>query len=300
MPHALTTGRLAAVPPVLTAFLVVAFLIAALRASAPANAQSVDDVLGLLSGAEKAIDAGEEFGPADEFYLGRRLAARLVGDKPVLSPQDLRTRYVRAVGVSLALASNAPYLFDGYTFIVIDDSAINAFATPGGFVLITTGMLAFLRDEDELAMILGHEIGHVEMEHGMIAVRQSRESQATSAILGSVASIGLAQAGVSDWGLTDTVLDGVFDGIENGYSVDIESEADRRGMAIAHAVGYDAHAMLDLLARFKTYKGNYGGAGYPTQRGADARTFLQQSGIGKISRIPVRAARFNRFVNGGS
>lgn len=272
-------------------------------AATPAKSQTADDILNLFSAAGKAIEAGEEFGPADEFYIGRRISARLVGDKRVLPPEDIRSRYVRSVGVSLALASNAPYLFDGYTFLVIDDNQINAFATPGGFVMITTGMLNFLQDEDELAAILGHEIGHVEMEHGMIAVRQARSSSATQGLLSAGASIGLAQAGVDGAaaisGLTDAMLDGVFDAVKNGYSADIEGESDTRGMAISAQLGYDPYAMLDILERFKTRKGSYGGAGYPTERGNLARQFLQQQGLQRGERNPVRARRYNTFAKAG-
>src|SRR5690606_33279589 len=91
--------------------------------------------------------------------------------------------YVRAVGEKLAAASHRPHL--PWSFAVVDEPAVNAFAVPGGFSYLKRGILPFLKDEAELAAVLGHEIGHVDARHS---------AEAYSRQLG--AGLGLAIAGV--------------------------------------------------------------------------------------------------------
>ena len=107
-----------------------------------------------------------EIGPYQEFDLGAGLAAFMMPQ--AISPQSEITQYVTKVVDRLLAKSHAPYAFSGYHVIVLkDDDTINACAAPGGFIMITTGMLNFLENENELAMILAHEIGHLEFHHSV-------------------------------------------------------------------------------------------------------------------------------------
>ena len=83
-------------------------------------------------------------------------------------------RYVRGLGSRLAATSERPAL--PWTFEVVDDPNVNAFAAPGGKIFVTRGILAYLESEAELAGVLGHEIGHVTARHTarpLICVRAS-------------------------------------------------------------------------------------------------------------------------------
>jgi len=233
-------------------------------------------------------------GPADEYFIGRRIAGRLIADKAVLDPTDPRAQYVSRIGTALALGSNAPYLYNGYHFVLVDDGEVNAFATPGGFVILTTGMLKFLQNEEELAAVLGHELGHVELEHGMIAVNQAKTSNLFADVGKTGADIMLNENGENPAlsKLAGSLFDEMFTAIKNGYSADIEAEADRRGMALAARLGYDPFALVGLLERFKSFKGSYGGAGYPTERAGLARAFLAENGYRQEPADPKRTERF--------
>ena len=88
--------------------------------------------------------------------------------------------YVNSIGQSLAKHSHRKNI--RYTFTVLDDPSVNAFALPGGYIYITTGLMAYLNSEGELAGVLGHEIGHVTARHGV----KQQSAGVASAILISV------------------------------------------------------------------------------------------------------------------
>ena len=81
-------------------------------------------------------------------------------------------KYVTLVGTTLAQQSERPNL--PWTFIVLDTDGVNAFASPGGIVHITRGALGLIKNEAELAGVLGHEIGHVAHKHTVNAIRRTR------------------------------------------------------------------------------------------------------------------------------
>ena len=241
----------------------------------------------------------DEIGPADEFFIGREAAARLIGGKRLLPTRSVPVTYLYQVGSTLALGSYAPYLYRPYTFIVIRDRDINAYATPGGLVLITEGMLRFLHDEDELAFILSHELAHVELDHGF----QSGAEQGVGFFsnLMTARSRARKEAGVSQIPGGPDQLEKSFSllasTISNGYSADVEGEADWRGINIMWRVGYDTHAALDVIRRFQRKTGSYGGAGYPAERLAQIQGKMRQNRYARRPRLVVRRDRFRNVVS---
>ena len=92
-----------------------------------------------------------------------------------LYPDDRLQQYVHALGTRIAAKTERPNL--PWTFRVVDDAAVNAFATPGGFVYVTRGILTYLNSEAELATVLGHEIGHVTARHAVSQMSQQQLAQ---------------------------------------------------------------------------------------------------------------------------
>ena len=115
-----------------------------------------------------------------EVQIGNQINQELVGSEFRLYRNQEINRYVDQIGQQLAAKSDRPNI--AYTFQVVDDEGVNAFATMGGFVYVNTGLLKLADNEAELASVIGHEIGHIASRH---TVEQMRET----AIAGGVASV---------------------------------------------------------------------------------------------------------------
>jgi predicted Zn-dependent protease len=152
-------------------------------------------------------------------------------------PDSAWQRYISDIGHRLAAKGERPQL--PWTFRVIDDPVINAFALPGGFVYITRGILAEFSSEAELSGVLGHEIGHVTARH---SAQQMTKQQVAQLGLGvaSVASKDVAKyADVATQGLGLLFLK---------FSRDDESQADELGLRYMRRAGYDPRQMPTIFA----------------------------------------------------
>lgn len=111
---------------------------------------------------------------SQEIAMGREYDPQVV-EQMGLYPDSALQRYVREIGMEMARASERPDL--PWTFRVLDDPLVNAFAVPGGFVYITRGILTHMDSEAELAGILGHEIGHVTARHSVNQMSRQQLAQ---------------------------------------------------------------------------------------------------------------------------
>ena len=272
-----------------------------LTATAQNPFSSIGNAIGGLGGdivnktgrvAEKLGEQGpsQQTGPRYEYLVGYRVAARILGVARALPADSPVTKYVDQVGQTVALASSLPYPYRGYYFIVLDSPDVNAFAAPGGFVFVTTGMIKFLRNEEELAAILGHEVGHVELSHGIRSIQEGRDNKAMGGVLQELASGTVAGNALGQ--VLGPLSDEIYKSVQNGYSSDLEAEADARSAEICAKLGYDPSALLAVLERFRAYKGNYGGAGYPEERAGLYAGKLKQAGYPIPAPVPERVARF--------
>src|SRR5215510_11685366 len=117
---------------------------------------------------------------AQEIQLGKESDQQVRQEMGVYNDADLQN-YVASVGAKLKQKAHRPNL--PWTYTVVDAPAVNAFALPGGFIYITRGIMPFLRDESELAAVLGHETGHVDARH-------SASQYSTQTALGGALAIG--------------------------------------------------------------------------------------------------------------
>ena len=273
---------------------------AGLGAVADAAGQGEGEGARLVSSAGKTASGlvYSEIGPVQEFQLGRAVAARVLPLYPTLPNNDPRAVYVNTLGHAIAAASNDPMPYSGYIFMTLESDEVNAFAVPGGFVFVTTGMLKFLNDEDELAAILGHEMGHMELRHGMRAVGTEKILKLFSMLKELGEGNGQSVLAEQVKSLVDEVFEKMFTSVRNGYGIETESQADWRSLQFSAALGYDTKALYDVLERFKATKGSYGGASYPAERGADVLKYRSQLGYGDASAAgrDVRAARYRTAV----
>src|SRR4051794_1560182 len=152
-----------------------ALLVLAAFASVPALAQfdigrALDFGKKALDTSKKVSDATREFTTQDEIELGNGIAAQFLGGAP-LHPDANLQRYVNRVGKWVALHSDRPDI--PWTFGVIAGDTVNAFAMPGGIVVVSHGLLLRMHSEAELAGALAHEISHVVKKHQLAAIQSS-------------------------------------------------------------------------------------------------------------------------------
>ncbi len=180
---------------------------------------------------------------AQELSMGREADQSIVASMG-LDVDTARQRYVQELGARLARRSERPGL--PWTFRVLDDPVVNAFALPGGYIYVTRGILAHLDSEAELAAVLGHEIGHVTARHSVTRLSTQQLTQLGLAV-GVVLQPGLERyAGLAAQGLGLLFLK---------FSRDDERQADDLGLRYLRRTQYDpremsgVYVMLDRVGR---------------------------------------------------
>jgi len=171
----------------------------------------------------------------EEIQLGRQSDAEVRQTMGVYQDQALQ-QYVSRIGQRLARAAHRPNL--PWTFTVVDEPAVNAFALPGGFIYITRGILPFLHDEAELAAVMGHEVGHVDARHSAAAYSSQTLAGGGLAVLG----VFVPQARPFQ-GAAGAALGLAF--LKNSRGNELE--ADQLGVGYTSVAGWDPSAMPDLL-----------------------------------------------------
>lgn len=195
----------------------------------------------------------QDITPEQEYYIGRSVAATvLTAYKPFDAPAA--NTYLNELGQSLALFSDKPETFGGYHFLVMNSEEVNAFSAPGGLVLVSRGLVRCCRSEDALAAVLAHEIGHVEKQHGLRAIRSGR--------LTSALTILAVEAGKNLGGQNLAEVTQAFEGsitditstmMNSGYARSQEFEADAAAVQIMRRVGYQPAALVDMLEQMKLH-----------------------------------------------
>jgi len=173
-----------------------------------------------------------------EIKLGKQMHVEITRTMGVYDDYNLQ-QYVQRIGQTLAKASHRPDL--DWTFTVLDTDDVNAFATPGGFVYISRGILPYLATEAQLAAVLGHEIGHVTARHSV-----QQQSQSTIAgVLSTAAAVFTGQPALGD--LTNIAGSAII----HGYGREAELEADSLGAEYLARTGYKPEAMIEVVSVLK-------------------------------------------------
>jgi beta-barrel assembly-enhancing protease len=211
--------------------------------SAPAYAQ-LGGLSGRLRQAQEAKDklAELKMSDADERKLGEQVSLRLRQEFGVYQDKDV-AKYVSLVGRVLAQGSSRPGL--DWQFIVLDTDGVNAFASPGGLVHVTRGALGLIKNEAELAGVLGHEVTHVTAKHTVRSIQKNK-----------AVSLGAEELGSGSGGLTQSVLAKLAEAayknvINNAFDRDDEVESDRIGITLASKAGYAPSALSNVLERLE-------------------------------------------------
>ena len=213
------------------------------RMNLPGGAgRAVEGARVVAAAAPKIGEAFAEIEEGQEIELGRAVTAN-VGKRYAVLRDPALTRYVSLVGNAVAAHSDRPDM--RYYFAVLDTDEVNAFATPGGFVFVTRGTLRHVRDEAGLAGVLGHEVAHIALYHGIKAIKAGRQKDlAVFAVREGVAQTRAAAVRGAIGTTADFFSEQV---ILKGYSREQEAEADRLGQEYAARAGYDPGGLRDFL-----------------------------------------------------
>ncbi len=170
--------------------------------------------------------------------VGEEMHQQLIEQGASYDDPELQA-YVNNVGQRLVKASDTPA--DTFTFTVLDSPDINAFATPGGFIYVNRGLLAYLDNEAELAGVMAHEIGHVTARH---SARQQTASVANK-VVATTAYILTGSGELADASnMYGTEL-------VRGYGREHELEADGLGAKYMYNAGYDPDSLLEVIGVLK-------------------------------------------------
>lgn len=231
---------------------------------------------------------------SQEIAMGQQAAAE-VRQSMGLVPDSAVQRYVRTIGLRLAKASERPNL--PWSFDVLDDPAVNAFALPGGSIFITRGILSYIQNEAELASVIGHEIGHVTAKHSVQQISRAQLAQGLLGVGSILSSEVAAVAGVAGQGLGIMFLK---------FGRDAETQADDLGFKYSLNDGYDVRAMKGMFEMLSRVSGGAGVGRLPqwlsTHPDPENRIVKTEQRLGQLtadlSRAKLNRDQFVRNLDG--
>ncbi|NDC38248.1 MAG: hypothetical protein EBZ48_09380 [Proteobacteria bacterium] len=256
-----------------------------------------------------AFDAGEKISkaargltPEQEYYLGRGVSAVILSKYKTVKNEAV-VRYVNRVARGVAIFSDRPETFGGYHVAVLDSAEINAVSAPGGFIFISKGFLKSIPNEESLAAVLAHEVGHIVKGHGMAAISQANLTAALTE-LGKEAA--RTQGGEITSTLAATFGDSITDVtnslLEKGYSRSQEYEADAYAAELLKRAGYNQMGLIAMLEGLKTSTDSEKSGGWysthpkPERRLREAKDTVELSDSSNtIAESKGEAIRTNRF-----
>lgn len=256
--------------------------------------------IGAITSTVKSIGkASRPLSDDEEYYVGRAVAARLTSTYPLYRNSRL-TGYLNEIGQTIALHTDKPATFGGYHFAILDSAEINAFACPGGIILITRGMLNSVKNEDELAAVLAHEIAHIIHRDGVAAIQSSRWSEALL-VIGSNAA---REFGSKDTAKLVSLFEGSIDDVVktlvvNGYGRDQERAADAAALGYLAAAGYDPQGLTGYLKRLEQAGQGSSGGILATHPGSEERLeHVANMNVPSVdtSSVPRRTRRFAEMM----
>ncbi|MBR5646299.1 MAG: M48 family metalloprotease [Treponema sp.] len=224
-----------------------------------------------ISDASKSIKkANEDLTPERQYYLGRTTAAQIISNYPIYENKEL-TDYVNKICGAITICSDQPYIYNGYNVSILNTAELTGFATMGGHIFISRGLIATVNSEDALAAVIAHEISHIQLAHSLKMIQKARKNAAlasTAKAASKVSSVASSFGGgysSSDMGEVIDVISGmtqlsamISDTLmETGYSKQTEYEADAYALDLLYNAGYDPSAILESLEALKKYNTGY-------------------------------------------
>ena len=243
---------------------------------------------------EESKKASENMTPENEYYLGRAVAAQIAARYAIYNDSNLQ-KYLDSILNTIVI--NAPDQknfkppYRGYHIAILDSDEINAFATPGGHIFVTRGLIACASNEDALASVIAHEVAHIQLRHAVTAIRNARY---TNAFLGGAAEG--AGGGVKEFAniLGDSVNEVITTLTVNGFSKNQELEADATALSLLASAGYQPSGIKGVLESLKQKQQKDKGFG-KTHPSPDERITAVNKNLGKYNVVDTTSFRNERF-----
>ncbi len=185
---------------------------------------------------------------AGEISMGKETDVQIGQEYGFYSDPEL-SKYVNSVGMAMVPHTHRPNLV--YHFAVLDSPVVNAFAAPGGYIYVTRGILALMNSESELAVVLGHELGHVNARHSVQKLSQMLLVQVGLALGSAINDTFAKISGVAAVGIQLLFLK---------FSRDDEREADTLGVDYARKGRFNSGEMVSFFTALEKYGDLSGGS----------------------------------------
>ncbi len=270
------------------------------------------DIRGMKALAQAMSRANQAITPEDEYYLGRAVAVNVLNQHRYqyveagqvqsgrLSPGLTNylfhiTKILVTAAERKPLKGDRPTPLAGYHVIVLNSPEINAFAAPGGYLFLTTGILRLARNEDEVAGIIAHEMCHVIRGHGINAIQKARWNRVKKIFWSEAASGVFGDHAMATQFLNAAVSDILKRMVMEGYSQKAEFQADGCGMRLLAISGYNSWALYNVIKAMDQRGAGHQRGFYKTHPTPIARMKALYKITPKWKYPAPPAARFQRF-----
>ncbi|MDR3337686.1 MAG: M48 family metallopeptidase [Treponema sp.] len=257
----------------------------------------------IVKSGEQMRTALEEITPEQEYYIGRAVGTVVLTRYAIDSSRPVLTSYLNkilaALVINIPLDPQEGYhdVYNGYHAVILDSDEINAFATSGGHIFVTRGLVNSAGSEDALAAALAHEVAHIQLQHGIKAIKTDRILRALRYTGASIT--GAITEGTSLEELTDifdeSITDIVTTMFNSGYSRDQEFRADALALTLLAAAGYDPQSLPDMLRSLDENQPKFPGGFNDTHPAPKDRITNAVRRLGSKSVPDTRAYRRARF-----
>ena len=240
-------------------------------------------------------EASEKIPPDQAYFIGRSVAANILSQFKLWEEDPELTKYLNLICRAIVINTPQSGTAVNYFVAILDSDEINAFATSGGHILVTRGLIRTVQSEDALAGVIAHEIAHIQLLHSIQSIKTSRF---TKAILMAGTASAAAITGINNDELTEILEETVGDifhtMVNNGYSREQEYEADNAAICFLAAAGYNPNALIEMLKQLNTAKGKNRGL-YKTHPTPVQRIYFAEQIVKRFSDADTSSVRQERF-----
>ncbi|MCL2801504.1 MAG: M48 family metalloprotease [Treponema sp.] len=196
-------------------------------------------------------EADRTYTPMDEYYIGRAVSVNILTNYRLYTSDNELTNYLNQICSAIIINSLMPASYNGYFAAILDSNELNAFASPGGHIFITRGLIDAVPSEDALAGIIAHEAAHIMLRHGIKTIEEMR--------LITEVDVMAEQAGFNNNLSLDfnNYTNDFFDFIiRSGYTIPQELEADTIAIILLINAGYSPSGLLEVLRILQRNQGS--------------------------------------------